>query len=276
VLAPLPPPGAAPPGGTTPAPPPSASLPPLAEAREPAPSAAPATSSPAAEQPAPAAAEKPALPPEPPDEEEEHPSHGLLGPFRIGPVIGTGLPSILSFGGTIKLTRFLGAGINVGLIPSIKLELYGDAVLSYQEYDVYGRIYPFGGGFFLGAGVGYATIQGTVKDSIDSSSLAAMFPGQGIPLSIEYQSRAHVRTPVAIPQIGYFHTFDSGFSLGFFGGAQIPIAPSKIEFESTVSDVPDVVVDRYILPVDQKVRSTLEKVGRSPIPTLGMQIGWLL
>jgi hypothetical protein len=217
-----------------------------------------------------------ALPPEPPAEEESDSSDGLLGPFRIGPVIGTGLPSILSFGGTIKLTRFLGAGINVGLIPSIKLQLYGDAVLSYQEYDVYGRIYPFGGGFFLGAGIGYATIEGTVKDSIDSSSLAAMFPGQGIPLSIEYQSRAHVRTPVAIPQIGYFHTFDSGFSLGLFAGAQIPIAPSKIEFDSTVSDVPDMVVDRYILPVDQKVRSTLEKVGRSPIPTLGMQLGWLL
>lgn len=219
--------------------------------------------------------QKPALPPEP-VEDETDPSYGLLGPFRIGPVIGTGLPGILSFGGTLKLTRFLGGGINVGLIPSIKLKLYGDAVLSYQEYDVYGRIYPFGGGFFLGAGFGYATIQGTIKDSVDSSALAAQFPGQGIPLSIQYESRAHVRTPVVIPQIGYFHTFDSGFSLGVFGGAQIPVAPSKIEFESTVSDVPDAVVDRYILPIDQKVRSTLEAVGRSPVPTLGLQIGWLL
>jgi len=272
VLAPLPP-------SPAPTEPPSAALPPVTPPPAATTNSAPAPSS----EPVPAQAEattaapaaKPAAPPEA-EEDESDPSDGLLGPFRIGPVIGTGLPSILSFGGTIKLTRFLGGGLNVGLIPSIKLQLYGDAVLSYQEYDVYGRIYPFGGGFFLGAGFGYATIKGTIKDSVDSSALATQFPGQGIPLSIQYESRAHVRTPVVIPQLGYFHTFGSGFSLGVFAGAQIPVAPSKVEFESTVSDVPDAVVDRYILPIDQKVRSTLEKVGRSPLPTLGIQLGWLL
>lgn len=273
VLAPLPP-------APAPPEPPSAALPPVTP---PPPAAAAEPTAPPPSEPAPAAAEPPSTPPAAKpapapeaEEDESHPSDGLLGPFRIGPVIGTGLPSILSFGGTLKLTRFLGGGVNVGLIPSIKLQLYGDAVLSYQEYDVYGRIYPFGGGFFLGAGFGYATIQGTIQDSVDTSALAMQYPGQGIPLSIQYESRANVRTPVVIPQLGYFHTFGSGFSLGVFAGAQIPVAPSRVEFESAVSDVPAMLVDRYILPIDQKVRSTLEKVGRSPLPTLGIQLGWLL
>src|SRR5581483_5277603 len=90
--------------------------------------------------------------PEPKRKEGE----GPLGPFRIGLLVGTGLPSLLSFGGLIKVTRYFGAGLNVGLIPAVKLSFYGDADLSYQHYEIYGRVFPFGGSFLLGAGVGYA------------------------------------------------------------------------------------------------------------------------
>lgn len=192
-------------------------------------------------------------------------------------MVGVGLPNLLSFGGTIKLTRFLGGGLNVGLIPTLRLSLYGDATLSYQEIDIYGRIYPFGGSLFVGAGVGYATVKGSLSSRIEATAYARELMALGLSSTIDYQSDASVRTLVLTPQIGFLKTFGSGFSLGMDVGAQLPIAPSQIQFESRVSsDLPQGLVDEYLAPNDQKVRDTLEEVGRTPLPTVNLRIGWLL
>jgi hypothetical protein len=193
--------------------------------------------------------------------------------FKIGPLVGTGIPSLLSLGGTLKLTRFLGAGVNVGLIPKVRLSYYGDATLSYQHYDVYGRLYPFGGGLFLGAGAGYATIEGTLERQLDLAGVTL----PGVPDSLLYVSRGSVRTLVLTALIGYLHTFGAGFSIGVDAGAQIPIAPSEIDFDGGASvDLPDSVVNQYLEPTNQTVRDTLESIGRSTVPTLNLRIGWIL
>jgi hypothetical protein len=185
--------------------------------------------------------------------------------FKIGPVVGAGIPSLLSVGGTVKVTRFLGAGVNLGLIPTVQLSYYGDATLSYKHLDFYGRLYPFGGGFFLGAGAGYVTVDGTLKKSFEGAT---------------YEGDGSVRTLMLTALIGYFHTFDIGLSLGIDGGAQIPIAPSKIDFESKVSGVPAFIpgsmIDKYKKEADQEVIDTLEKIGRTTLPTLNFRIGWIL
>jgi hypothetical protein len=85
-----------------------------------------------------------------------------------------------------------------------------------------------------------------------------------------------VRTLILTPQLGYFYTAGSGFSIGLFVGAQFPIAPSDIEFETTVEGLPQVAIERYVAPLDEKVKDTLETVARQPLPTVGLQIGWLL
>ncbi|HEX3597758.1 MAG TPA: hypothetical protein VHU80_21765 [Polyangiaceae bacterium] len=200
---------------------------------------------------------------------------GLLGPFRIGVLVGAGLPSILSFGGMIKLTRYFGAGVNIGLIPSIKLSLYGDAQLSYQEYDLYARIFPLGGMLFLGAGVGYANMKGTFKSSYDVSAFQSVAPTLQNPLSVD--SQASVRTLVLTPTIGLLHTFSSGFTLGIDLGAQIPIAPSATHFNTDVpASLPPALVAQYVQPNDKKVQDTLDKVGRTILPTFNVRLGFLL
>jgi hypothetical protein len=207
--------------------------------------------------------------------EEEDSSGGLFGPFRIGGLVGVGLPAVVSFGGMIKLTRYLGGGVNVGLIPTIKVSMYGEAELSYQEYDAYGRIFPFGGMFFLGAGAGYATMTGSFKNSYDVRPYKAIAPS--LPDTLFVESKASVRTLVLTPQIGLLHTFGSGFTLGIDVGLQVPLAPSEIKFSTVVPpQVPPEVVDKYVKPNDQKVRDTLEKLGRATVPTLNVRIGWLL
>lgn len=211
-----------------------------------------------------------------PDSEEEDDSPGgLFGPFRIGALVGVGLPSVFSFGGAIKLTRYLGAGVNVGLIPTIKISLYGEAQLSYQEYDAYGRLFPFGGMFFVGAGVGYATIKGSFKSSYDVRPYQVIAPT--LPDTLAVESIASVRTLVLTPQIGLQHIFGSGFTLGVDVGLQVPLAPSEIHFDTQIPpDVPAEVVEKFVKPNDQKVRDTLETVGRATVPTLNLRVGWML
>jgi hypothetical protein len=214
--------------------------------------------------------------PEPPpkaaaEAKNDDDSGGLFGPFRLGVLVGTGLPEVLNFGAQLKLTRFFGAGVNVGIIPTVKINYYGEAKQEYQEYDVYGHIYPFGGSFFLGAGVGYAQIDGTLASHIAVP-----------PYSVDITSDAVVRTMVLTPQIGFMKIFDVGFAFGFDIGAQIPIAPSEVHFNTVAVGLPsdptgtiDFQRD-YIDPNDEKVRRTLDKLGRTPLPTFAFKIGWFL
>jgi len=182
---------------------------------------------------------------------------------------------VLSFGAAIKLTRFLGAGVNVGLIPAVKISIYGEAALSYQEYDVYGRIFPFGGAFFLGAGVGYATIEGTFTNAYDVSAFQSAAPNLPNPLLVT--SEGSVRTLVLTPAIGLQHTFKVGFTMGADAGLQIPIAPSEVDFHTIVPpSVPPQVRQQYVEPNDQQVRDTLDTIGRAVVPTVNLRIGWLL
>ena len=217
-------------------------------------------------------------------EEDDTSGGGLFGPIRLGPMVGVGLPNLLSFGGLLKVTRYLGGGINIGLIPTVKISYYGDAKLLYQEYDVFGRLFPFGGGFFLGAGVGYETVKGTLSDKMDTSKFASVLPqGLAIPNPLDYQSSGSVRTMVLTPQVGYFYTTSIGFSLGLDIGAQVPIAPSEVSFKSKLilpDNTPKAVVDQVhsqlLDPNDKKVRDTLQTIGRAPLPTFNIRIGWLL
>ncbi|MGC4086622.1 MAG: hypothetical protein QM756_01760 [Polyangiaceae bacterium] len=233
--------------------------------------------------PEPRPAPPPPVVPEPEPRDDDS-SGGIFGPIRLGPVVGVGLPNLLNVGGTLKLTRFLGGGINIGIIPTVRLSYYGEATLSYQEYDVYGRIYPFGGGFFIGAGAGYEHVRGTLNGNVDMTPFisGAMLlpagllpPGYSLPTSVYYEARGSVRTMVLTPQIGYFYTFRSGFSMGVDVGAQFPIAPSEIEFESKVTPQ-ELEQLKPFQEQKKKLRDTLETVGRAPLPTLNSRIGWLL
>jgi hypothetical protein len=205
-------------------------------------------------------------------------TNGVFGPFRIGPIVGVGLPSFLVFGGAIKLTKYFGAGINYGIVPKLQFAYYGDATVQYQGVNLYGHIHPLGGGFFLGAAIGYAHVRGTYEEEFDISDYVP--PGSGFPTKLPYTSEATMQTLVLTPDIGYFFTFKSGFTLGVDAGLQIPVAPSDIKFKSHIDTslpaaVEDQLVTKFIEPTDERVESTLERVGQTILPTIGIKMGWL-
>jgi len=194
---------------------------------------------------------------------DEH--HGLFGPVRWGPVVGTGVPNVLSFGVTAKLWGYAGLGFNYGMIPDMQLSFYGHATVRYREYDAYARIYPFKGGFFFGVGMGRHSVQGTIVNDFQ-----APLPSGNVPYTLT--STGSVQSTIVTPQIGYFRNFDFGLALGVDVGAQIPVAAGNITFDS---GVPPAVPAQYVAPAEQQVVDTLKTVGKTPIPAVNLRVGWL-
>lgn len=211
---------------------------------------------------------------QPADESTEISQDGLFGPFRIGVLFGAGLPSVFAFSGEIRLTRYFGAGVRFGFIPDMHFAYYGKATVSYQDYGAYAHLHPFGGGFLLGAEVGYAHASGSYASSFDTSQFAAV----GAPSSVAITTNGSVQTLILTPEIGYVFTWRAGFTFGFDVGAQIPIAPSSVSFSdhAAAGGVPQSFIDSYLDSDRQKVRQTLEKVGQTVLPAFHLRIGWLL
>jgi hypothetical protein len=211
----------------------------------------------------------------PPPEEKESDGGGLFGPFRVGPIVGVGFPNFLNYGVTAKLAKIVGVGINAGHIFDTRMPLMGEASVSYNEIDLYGRLYPFAGGFFVGAGVGYETARGTLSKSAKSLSGLAQLP-PGLSKDVNIASTGSVKALILTPQLGWLWSFDFGLAIGVDVGAQIPIAPSQISMKTTVpSSVPEPVRTTIRNTANATLRDTLKTVGKTPLPMMNLRIGWL-
>jgi hypothetical protein len=130
-------------------------------------------------------------------------------------------------------------------------------------------------------------------EPVPASAMPAGYtlPASSAPISVSVNSNASVRTMVFTPQLGLFHTFDVGFSIGVDIGMQIPVASSDNTVDTQVktqipSTVPQPIADQikasvktyekqYADQYNQQVADTLDKIGRTVIPTFNVRIGWL-
>ncbi|MCU0659141.1 MAG: hypothetical protein MUF64_28955 [Polyangiaceae bacterium] len=191
--------------------------------------------------------------------------------FRLGVLAGVGAPGLLSLGFTSRISRYAGVGANFNFIPEVEVALYGEARLSYQQYEVNGRIYPAGGGFFFGAGLGYMRVQGSVTRSFDIPAVSGVTGAQ----LLEFSQQGSVRSLVLTPQLGYMAELGAGFVLEFSLGAQIPVAASDVELSTSVPAQVRTYASQMVLEAENQVRSTLKKIGQQPLPTLNVRLGWL-
>lgn len=185
------------------------------------------------------------------------PSIGFAGEAAAGPRehhVGV----LASFAGATQPIRgelvfrpasWVSLGFGMGGVPSALgdplLQAGGvkQGQLSSWSADASLLLHPFRGSFFLGASLGHM-------------SLDAQAPTQAGPVSVS------VATQYVSPRLGWLATWDSGFSLGFDVGAQLPLSP-----EVTA-----------VAPAGKQ--SNVESLARSlaalPLPTVGLRLGWML
>ncbi len=109
-------------------------------------------------------------------------SPGLLGRVRAGPMIGISAPDGLGVGMIAKY-KILGIGLFASYLPFVSLPGL-DAQLARMSLGTDVRVYPFGGAFFLGVGVGYSQMKGTAERKVrayrqDQTALGSVFTSAG-------------------------------------------------------------------------------------------------
>jgi hypothetical protein len=192
----------------------------------------------------------------------------------MGPMLGLGLPTLLNVGAMLKFSRYWRAGFDVGFTPQVKLDYFAGAGVKYTSYDAYLRLHPFGGGFFLNAGVGRATLTSELEKVVDTDG--ETIAGYKLPQAVTYRTHASASSFVLILLLGYQYTADSGFCIGLDVGAQVPIAQSDAHFErEPIADLPTNLVDEYLAPADAAVQRKMARAARFVLPQVNLRVGWL-
>ena len=149
----------------------------------------------------------------------------------------------------VRPVRGLAATIGVGGLPASLGQTLLSAArvqggsLSSWSAEIGMLVFPFGGSFFVGAAAGHI-------------SLAAAASTKAGQVSFDYSSL------YLTPHLGWLATWDSGFSIGFDAGAQLPFAASL-----TTSG-------------PKQAAANLDSLARAlaalPLPTVSLKLGWML
>jgi hypothetical protein len=199
----------------------------------------------------PAAATEPSRPESRPA--SNYAARGVLGPVRLGPVLGIGFPDGLTLGVHAKLAGWAAVGLQGGWVPETKLPVAEDTRVVRVSGEAFARVHPFRAGFFLGCGIGAAQMKGSLFTEQKTF-------GQ----TVDARARAFVRTVYLSPQLGYQWMFGRAVSASIDVGVQIPIAPGDPTFDASALGL--------VQPFEAtgKLADAMRLAVRSPVPTVNL------
>ena len=130
--------------------------------------------------------------------------------FRIGAIVGVGFPRPFAVEGLVKIKRYVAIGGEYSFLPALSIQ---DVDVSFKAIAADLRVFPFAGGFFVGAKVGKQWLSGHTSVSVDQ-------------VNATFKEGAKADTLFINPRIGFLKTWHSGITLGIDAGVQIPINPT--------------------------------------------------
>lgn len=148
-----------------------------------------------------------------------------------------------------RLRGWASVGLGFGVLPSalgaalLSAANVQGGKLSSWSLETAVQLFPFRGSFFLGTAVGLMSLSASAATQAGAVTL-------------------DVTSIYVTPRLGWLATWDSGFTLGFDMGAQVPLT-------SAVG-----------VTGPSQAASNLESVSRllatTPLPTVALRLGWLL
>ncbi|HVT09125.1 MAG TPA: hypothetical protein VHO67_16810, partial [Polyangia bacterium] len=181
--------------------------------------------------------------------------------LRVGVILGIiSIPRPIELELAFKVGRWFGLGIEGSFLPQLSVPAV-DAKLDLKAMQGVFRWYPFGGSFFLGAGLGYQNFEASFGETVDNGHLNV---------------KADMSGAFFIPQVGWMFIGDSGLCFGINLGLQIPIPKEPVVTATyngqpvpsqPTSSVPQDVIDQAQSNVDS-VRSVAKFIVRYPFPEI--------
>lgn len=130
--------------------------------------------------------------------------------FRIGAIAGVGFPRPFAVEGLVKIKDWVAIGGEYSFLPDMTIS---GADVNFKAVAGDLRVFPFQGGFFVGARVGRQWLQGRTTVTVSQ-------------LSTSFRESANADTFFINPRLGYLKTWNNGLTLGIDAGVQIPINPN--------------------------------------------------
>jgi hypothetical protein len=194
---------------------------------------------------------------------------GLLGDLRIGPSVAIGFPHPLTGGVDLVYADLFSVSATAGR-SGAKVE---ETEIEIRNWDATFRFFPFQGSFFVGAALGNQGIVGKLKTDIETTT-------SGVTLKVPTTLRLEVESNYLTPQLGWFARWDSGLTLGFDFGYQIP-SGAKSELQTSFDHVSaaseQAVRDSEDYKKNKKdIEDAANAFGKTSIPYISFfRIGWL-
>ncbi|MFI5309529.1 MAG: hypothetical protein ACHQ53_19390, partial [Polyangiales bacterium] len=169
-------------------------------------------------------------PPPPPAaaaEDKEKEDKCMIGKLCIGPVLTLGVINVLGIGGHARYGKYLGFGLDYQFFPHVQL---GSSVaFSWSSLTLEGRLYPFGGAFWIGGGFMYQWLDASVSAQVNGTQDSEKLTGS-------------LRMPAFKFGLGFMG--HDGLVLGIDINARIPLGGTKfgVTESGPLSDTADQVL----------------------------------
>jgi len=196
---------------------------------------------------------------ESPPAESVYVQEGLLGPVRVGPTIGGGVPDGFRFGAFAKWRGLLAGGGAFSYLPELTVPGVG-AQVTRMSGEAFVRIHPLRGAFFVGIAGGYVRTEAALARTKSVSGRSQLVA-----------TEADASSLFLAPHLGFQWMFPFGMTAGFDIGVEIPIAPSGPSFRAASGGA--------FVPVEGtgKVADAMRTATTTPVPVIHvLELGYAL
>ncbi len=195
---------------------------------------------------------------------------GFLGDLRLGPAIQLGLPHPVTYGGEGLYAKIVSFGFSTG---SYTVTQISKAHIGIRSWELFARWHPFADAFFLGGAYGHQDIKGRFEDDLKVKI-------SGFPTTVPTRVDAAIHSNYVSPRLGWLTVYDSGFTLGFEIGAQIPLSPvTRVDAtmpSMSASAAAQVKATNDYKDLKKKADDAVKLLGKKTFPYLTLlKMGWL-
>jgi hypothetical protein len=187
--------------------------------------------------------------------------------YRVGVSASLSLPHMLNF----AIDSMIGSNFSVSLNYGNVTRSLNNVDVSLKHQDIRLRWFPYSTSFFVGLGLGQHQLTGELDRNIKLITLNQ---------TVSVHGKLDASATYAVPHVGWFSIWESGFVVGFDIGYLLP-ANSKSTFSHRFKDAPAGTEATLTETADfKKLKSDLEdsakKNASSPTPfTSLLRLGWM-
>lgn len=194
----------------------------------------------------------------------------IFSSIYVGPTVQIGFPQPLTYGLEAMIARTVSFGFSTG---SYTVDQIDKAEIEIKGWDLHARWHPWLSSFFVGASYGRMEVDGKFEDKFKARI-------NGFERDVDARVDATIETNYFTPRIGWFAVWESGLTVGFEVGAQIPMGPdTKVSATlpgATAQEEAQIKATEDYQELEDQADEAVKVLGKRTLPVVTLfRVGWL-